>query len=175
MCNPITRKGTCVSLHWFNLIVSNLVRNSSAWSCSSRQLLQIILLFCFFGWIADACKHTVTSHEKVGIFNYEQQTLRLLRPAVSFDHPDQLERPREEDGCDKSHANTAWFEAAPGLMPNLQEKDMDKWDHMKSRTVLPTFMSETCPHHNITDRAVALEGPTESRTTAGRGEVELCL
>ena len=108
----------------------------------------------------------------MGIFNYEQKTLSLLRPAVSFDHHDQLERPREEDGCDKSHANTAWFEAAPGLMPNLQEEDMDKWDDMKSWTVLPTFLSETCPHHNITNRAAALEEWTECRTTAGHGEVD---
>ena len=46
------------SPHWFNLIVSDLVRNSSAWSCSSRQLLQIIQLFFFF-FLAEVLMHVL--------------------------------------------------------------------------------------------------------------------
>ena len=44
---------------------------------------------------------------------------------------------------------------------------------MKSETAVPT---ETCLHHNISDRAVARRvSCAESRTTAGRGEVDLCV
>lgn len=47
----------------------------------------------------------------------------------------------------------------------------------KSRTVLPTALLETSLHHNILDRAVALNGwkcvePTECRPPAGRAEAD---
>lgn len=59
--------------------------------------------------------------------------------------------------------------------PNGNQADQAR--KKKSRTVLPTSLLETCLHHNILDRAAALNGrkragPTECRPPAGRGEAD---
>ena len=71
--------------------------------------------------------------------------------------PDQVDWPRDWESCNKSHANPSWFKAAAGeCLLTWKGNGQDGKQAGQTKWNQRLVLTGTCPHHDISDQAVAL-------------------